>query len=93
MVKTVSVDPEAIARHKDMKIVYTPIHGTGMTVSYTHLDVYKRQASYRGTIDGEYALFGRPNIVKSYWECVLDPKRVKKMCIRDSSIIVLLIKI
>ena len=30
MVKTVSVDPEAIARHKDMKIVYTPIHGTGM---------------------------------------------------------------
>ena len=24
------------------------------------------------------ALFGRPNIVKSYWECKLDPKRVKK---------------
>ncbi len=35
-------------------------------------------ASYRGTIDGKYALFGRPNIVKSYWECVLDPKHVKK---------------
>ena len=35
-------------------------------------------ASYRGTIDGKYALFGRPNIVKSYWECTLDPKRVKK---------------
>lgn len=32
MVKTVSLDPEAIARHKDMKIVYTPIHGTGMTL-------------------------------------------------------------
>ena len=32
MVKTVSIDPEAIARHKDMKIVYTPIHGTGMTL-------------------------------------------------------------
>ena len=30
MVKTVSIDPAAIARHKDMKIVYTPIHGTGM---------------------------------------------------------------
>ena len=29
-VKTVSIDPDAIARHKDMKIVYTPIHGTGM---------------------------------------------------------------
>lgn len=31
-VKTVSIDPEAIARHKDLKIVYTPIHGTGMTL-------------------------------------------------------------
>ena len=30
MVKTVSIDPAAITRHKDMKIVYTPIHGTGM---------------------------------------------------------------
>lgn len=29
-VKTVSIDPEVIARNKDMKIVYTPIHGTGM---------------------------------------------------------------
>lgn len=35
-------------------------------------------ASYRGTIDGEFALFGRPNLVKPYWECKLDPKRVKK---------------
>lgn len=34
--------------------------------------------SYRGTIDGKYALFGRPNITKSYWECELDPKHVKK---------------
>ena len=29
-VKTISIDPEVIERHKDMKIVYTPIHGTGM---------------------------------------------------------------
>ena len=29
-VKTVSIDPEVINRHKDLKIVYTPIHGTGM---------------------------------------------------------------
>lgn len=26
----ISLSPEAIARHKDMKIVYTPIHGTGV---------------------------------------------------------------
>lgn len=29
---TISLSPEAIARHHDMKIVYTPIHGTGVTV-------------------------------------------------------------
>lgn len=29
-VKTVSIEPEAIQRHHDMKIVYTPIHGTGV---------------------------------------------------------------
>ena len=27
---TISLSQEAIARHKDMKIVYTPIHGTGV---------------------------------------------------------------
>lgn len=29
-VKTISIHPEVIARHKDLKIVYTPLHGTGM---------------------------------------------------------------
>lgn len=29
-IKTISIDPEVICRQKDMKIVYTPIHGTGM---------------------------------------------------------------
>ncbi|MGL5317235.1 MAG: phospho-sugar mutase, partial [Bacteroidales bacterium] len=28
--KTLSLSPDAIARQKDMKIVYTPIHGTGV---------------------------------------------------------------
>ncbi|HCC50906.1 MAG TPA: phosphoglucomutase [Porphyromonadaceae bacterium] len=30
--KTISLSPEAIARHHDMKIVYTPIHGTGVHI-------------------------------------------------------------
>jgi len=30
MVKSLSVYPDAIARQKDLKIVYTPIHGTGI---------------------------------------------------------------
>lgn len=29
-IKTISIDPDVIRRQKDMKIVYTPIHGTGM---------------------------------------------------------------
>ncbi|MDR1055712.1 MAG: phospho-sugar mutase [Prevotellaceae bacterium] len=28
--KNLSLSPEAIAKHKDMKIVYTPLHGTGI---------------------------------------------------------------
>ncbi|MGL4852050.1 MAG: phospho-sugar mutase, partial [Phocaeicola sp.] len=31
-VKTVSIDSAVIERQKDLKIVYTPIHGTGMTL-------------------------------------------------------------
>src|SRR5574344_191781 len=29
-IKTISIDPEVIKRQKDLKIVYTPLHGTGM---------------------------------------------------------------
>ncbi|MDE7426828.1 MAG: phospho-sugar mutase [Muribaculaceae bacterium] len=29
-IKTLSLDPEVIKRHSDIKIVYTPIHGTGV---------------------------------------------------------------
>ncbi|MFW5831595.1 MAG: phospho-sugar mutase, partial [Prolixibacteraceae bacterium] len=29
-VKTVSISPEVVERHKNLKIVYTPIHGTGV---------------------------------------------------------------
>lgn len=35
-------------------------------------------SSYRGTIDGKYALFGKPNSVSGNLVCELDPKRVKK---------------
>lgn len=30
MVKSICIDPEAIKRQKDLSIVYTPLHGTGM---------------------------------------------------------------
>ncbi len=31
-IKTVSLSPESVQRHHDIKIVYTPIHGTGITL-------------------------------------------------------------
>lgn len=39
-VKTISLSPEAIERHKDMKIVYTPIHGTGVMMVPRALKAY-----------------------------------------------------
>ena len=71
---TVAVDtvpPEIIPVNKNY-------WGRNGKIVYRLKDKGSGIASYRGTIDGKYALFGRPNIVKSYWECKLDPKRVKK---------------
>ncbi|MBW4768429.1 phospho-sugar mutase [Hoylesella nanceiensis] len=31
-IKTLSIDPAVIERHKDLKIVYTPLHGAGRTL-------------------------------------------------------------
>ena len=35
-----SLSPESIKRHKDMKIVYTPIHGTGSRLIYDSLKMW-----------------------------------------------------
>ncbi len=39
-VHTISIDPEVIARQKDLKIVYTPLHGTGMMLIPRSLKVW-----------------------------------------------------
>ena len=36
-IKTLSLSPDAIQRHHDMKIVYTPIHGTGSMLIFDSL--------------------------------------------------------
>jgi phosphoglucomutase len=36
--KTLSISPEAIAKHSDIKIVYTPLHGTGVKLVPEFLD-------------------------------------------------------
>ncbi len=39
-IKGLSLSPETIARHKDLKIVYTPIHGTGVNLIPASLKNY-----------------------------------------------------
>jgi len=39
-IKKLSLSPESISRNKDMKIVYTPIHGTGITLIPKALKMY-----------------------------------------------------
>ena len=39
-IHTLSLSPEADKRHHDMKIVYTPIHGTGLRVMYDSLKMW-----------------------------------------------------
>jgi len=60
-----SVSPEAIARQKDLKIVYSPIHGTGITLvpkalaqfGFTNLTLVKEQS----TPDGNFPTVVYPN--------------------------------
>ena len=37
-IHSLSLSPDSIERHKDMKIVYTPIHGTGTRLTYRSLE-------------------------------------------------------
>ena len=45
-----------------------------LQVKDEHTDI----SSYRGTIDGQYALFGKYNSVNNHIVCYLDPKHVQK---------------
>ncbi|MDR0940293.1 MAG: M23 family metallopeptidase [Mediterranea sp.] len=62
--------------------VITPINkGTwarAKKVAFQAKDDGSGIASYRGTIDGKFALFGRPNLTKSRWECELNPRYLTK---------------
>ncbi len=65
MVKGLSVYPEVIARQHDLKIVYTPIHGTGITLvpevlkqfGFTNVTIVEEQA----TPDGNFPTVVYPN--------------------------------
>lgn len=65
MVKGLSIYPEVIERQKDLKIVYTSIHGTGITLvpeilkryGFTNVHVVEEQA----VVDGNFPTVVYPN--------------------------------
>ncbi len=65
MVKELSVYPEVIAKHSDLKIVYTPIHGTGIKLvppvlekfGFNNVHIVKEQA----VPDGNFPTVVYPN--------------------------------
>ncbi len=65
MVKGLSVYPDVIAKQHDLKIVYTPIHGTGITLvpeilkrfGFTNVTIVEEQA----TPDGNFPTVNYPN--------------------------------
>ena len=65
MLKTLSVYPEVIAAQSDLKIVYTPIHGTGITLVPKVLDAYGFKNVHvveeQATPDGNFPTVAYPN--------------------------------
>ena len=65
MLKSLSVYPEVIEKQKDLKIVYTPIHGTGITLvpdvlarfGFRNVTIVEEQA----TPDGNFPTVNYPN--------------------------------
>ena len=65
MIKTLSLSPEAVAAHSDMKIVYTPIHGCGYRLvpqalrkfGFTNISTVAEQM----VIDGNFPTVESPN--------------------------------
>lgn len=65
MVKGLSIYPDVIEKQKDLKIVYTPIHGTGITLvpqvlqrfGFTNVHIVEEQA----TPDGNFPTVVYPN--------------------------------
>ncbi len=65
MVKGLSLSPEAVAKHNDLKIVYTPIHGTGVHLVPAALDMYGFKDVYtvkeQNVTDGNFPTVHSPN--------------------------------
>ena len=64
-IKELSLSPEVIERQKDMKIVYTPIHGTGVKLVPDSLKAFGFKAVYnvpeQDVVDGNFPTVISPN--------------------------------
>ena len=64
-VKTVSISPEVIEKQKDLKIVYTPIHGTGVKLIPAALRAFGFTNIYnvpeQDVVDGNFPTVVSPN--------------------------------
>ena len=65
MLKSLSVYPEVIEKQKDLKIVYTPIHGTGITLVPKALELFGFRnvtiVDEQATPDGNFPTVNYPN--------------------------------
>jgi len=65
MLKSLSIYPEVIEKQKDIKIVYTPIHGTGITLVPGTLEKYGFRnvtiVEEQATPDGNFPTVNYPN--------------------------------
>ncbi len=64
-IKELSLSPECVAKHRDMKIIYTPIHGSGVRLvpaslknfGFTNVQLVPEQA----VVDGNFPTVESPN--------------------------------
>ena len=64
-IRSLSLSPEAVAAHSDLKIVYTPVHGTGVILvpqslrnfGFTNIHTVREQ----NIIDGDFPTVASPN--------------------------------
>ncbi|MBI9034297.1 MAG: phospho-sugar mutase [Bacteroidales bacterium] len=64
-VRQLTLSPELVEKHKNLKIVYTPIHGTGVKLVPQSLDAYGFKSVYnvpeQDVIDGNFPTVHSPN--------------------------------
>ncbi|MFI3288651.1 MAG: phospho-sugar mutase [Rikenellaceae bacterium] len=65
MIKDLSLSPDSIAKYKDMKIIYTPIHGSGVDLVPRVLKLYGFEnvalVPEQAIVDGDFPTVASPN--------------------------------